>query len=202
MHRFIYILLITLTFVGPLAQPHHATANNLFVYPANTGAHKVSVIDVAQQKVVTNAPVGEDPGRVLPNRMGRFVYIGNKGDHATTQQSASDSHQMHKDKEHPTKAPPIAKLGPAEGASVKILSPKPGQTFKGDEVPLQFKLVKGKRGHHVHAYVDNDLMGMFESEKGTLTGIKPGSHVLELRVVAKDHQTELDARDRVKFVVK
>lgn len=85
---------------------------------------------------------------------------------------------------------------------MKILSPKQGETFKGDQVPLQFKLVKGKRGHHVHAYVDNELMGMFESEKGTLTGIKPGSHVLQLRVVAEDHQTELDASDDVRFVVK
>jgi ASC-1-like (ASCH) protein len=42
---------------------------------------------------------------------------------------------------------------------------------------------------------------MFESEKGTLNGIKPGKHVLELRVAA-DHQTELDASDKVEFTVK
>ena len=95
-----------------------------------------------------------------------------------------------------------SKLQPAEGASVKILAPKEGQVFKGDEVPLQFKMTKGKQGEHVHAYVDGELMGMFMSEKGTLTGIKPGQHILELRVVAKDHQTELDASDKVRFVVK
>lgn len=95
-----------------------------------------------------------------------------------------------------------SKLQPAEGASVKILLPKEGELFKGDEVPLQFKLVKGKRGSHVHAYVDGELIGMFQSEKGTLTGIQPGRHTLELRVVAEDHQTELDAVDRVEFVVK
>jgi hypothetical protein len=39
-------------------------------------------------------------------------------------------------------------------------------------VPVQFKLTKGKRGHHAHAYVDGELMGMFESEKA-LNGIKP-----------------------------
>jgi hypothetical protein len=97
---------------------------------------------------------------------------------------------------------PAAALKPAEGASVKILSPKQGQTFKGDQVPLQFKLVKGKKGHHVHAYVDNDLVGMFESDAGTLNGIKPGKHTLELRVVADDHRTELDAKDTVGFTVK
>jgi hypothetical protein len=92
------------------------------------------------------------------------------------------------------------KLG--EGASVKIVSPKQGQSFKGDQVPIHFKLTKGKRGHHVHAYVDNELVGMFESDKGTLNGIKPGKHTLELRVVADDHKTELEAKDTVGFTTK
>jgi hypothetical protein len=98
------------------------------------------------------------------------------------------------------KAPPALK--PAEGASIKILAPTKGQSFKGDKVEIHYKLTKGKRGHHAHAYIDGELMGMFESEKGTLNGIKPGKHVLELRVVADDHNTELDAKDRVEFVVK
>ena len=102
----------------------------------------------------------------------------------------------------PEKAPPKSALQRAEGASVKILSPKAGQAFKGDEVPIQFKMAKGKRGSHVHAYVNGELMGMFQSEKGTLTGIKPGQHILELRVVAEDHQTELNATDKVHFIVK
>ena len=102
----------------------------------------------------------------------------------------------------PKKTPAKSSLKPAEGASVTILSPTKGQVFKGDQIPIQFKLVKGKAGHHVHAYVDNELMGMFESEKGTLNGIKPGAHVLILRVVAADHKTELDASDQVNFTVK
>ncbi len=102
----------------------------------------------------------------------------------------------------PAKKPAKSALQPAEGASVKIVSPKAGEILKGDKVPLQFKLTKGKRGEHVHAYVDGEMMGMFKSEKGTLTGIQPGKHTLELRVVAKDHQTELDASDKVKFVIK
>jgi hypothetical protein len=53
-----------------------------------------------------------------------------------------------------------------------------------------------------YAYVDSELIGMFESQRGTLNGIKPGRHTLELRVVAEDHQTELDASDRTFFVVK
>jgi len=93
-------------------------------------------------------------------------------------------------------------IQPAEGASVKILSPAPGQIFSGDQIPLKFSLIKGKRGHHVHAYVDGQLMGMFESAQGTLNGLAPGRHILELRVVAADHQTELAAEDIVEFIVK
>jgi putative copper export protein len=99
-------------------------------------------------------------------------------------------------------SPAATRLQPAEGASVKILSPAPGQVFATDRVPLRFQLTKGKRGNHVHAYIDGELIGMFQSKQGTLNGIKPGGHTLELRVVADDHQTELDAQDRVEFVVK
>jgi hypothetical protein len=123
---------------------------------------------------------------------------------ATNLTLAQHSHESMKGKDKPTKQPQtvISSLKPAQGASVKILSPTKGQTFQGDQVPIQFKLVKGKAGHHVHAYVDNELMGMFEGEKGTLNGVKPGSHVLMLRVVATDHKTELDASDEVSFTVK
>jgi hypothetical protein len=82
---------------------------------------------------------------------------------------AQHSHDSMKGRDAPTKqpqkTPAKSSLQPAEGASVKILAPAKGQTFKGDQIPLQFKLVKGKAGHHVHAYVDNELMGMFEGEK-------------------------------------
>jgi hypothetical protein len=120
--------------------------------------------------------------------------------------AAAAQHDHSKPKETPVK-PSGAKsasaaLKPAEGASIKILSPTKGQAFKGDKVPIEFKLTKGKRGHHAHAYVDGELMGMVESAKGTLTGVKPGKHTLELRVVANDHKTELDATDRVEFTVK
>ena len=93
-------------------------------------------------------------------------------------------------------------LQPAQGASVKITSPKSGQTIKGDTVPLEFRIVKGKLGEHVHAYVDGELAGMFKGSKGTLNGVKPGRHTLELRVVTADHNTELDATDKVSFTMK
>jgi uncharacterized membrane protein len=95
-----------------------------------------------------------------------------------------------------------AALQPAQGASIKILSPAADQVFTSDQVPLKFQLIKGKRGHHVHAYVDGQLMGMFETESGTLNGVGPGKHTLELRVVAADHKTELAASDRIEFMVR
>jgi hypothetical protein len=113
----------------------------------------------------------------------------------TQRQGASPLRQAHS---HASGAVPA----PAEGAAVKIIVPAAGQVFAGDQIPLKFTLVEGKRGHHVHAYVDGELVGMFESDEGTLNGVQPGKHVLELRVITADHQTELDARDRVDFVVK
>jgi len=100
------------------------------------------------------------------------------------------------------KMPPESSLQPAEGASIKIVSPKDGQVINGDKVPLEFKITKGKRGEHVHAYVDGEMMGMFKSAKGTLTGVKPGHHTLELRVATSDHNTELNATDKVTFTTK
>jgi hypothetical protein len=63
-------------------------------------------------------------------------------------------------------------------------------------------MTKGKIGEHVHAYVDGEMAGMFKSAKGTLNGLKPGQHILELRVATGDHNTELDAADKVTFTTK
>ena len=84
---------------------------------------------------------------------------------------------------------------------MKIIAPKPGDVITGDIVPLEYKLTKVKRGSHVHAYVDGEIMCMFESDKGNLNGVKPGKHTLELRVVTADH-TELNATDKVSFTTK
>lgn len=59
-----------------------------------------------------------------------------------------------------------------------------------------------QHGGHVHGYVNGELMGMFNSQTGTVTGLKPGKHVLELRVVAEDHTGELDPIDKVPFIIK
>jgi len=97
---------------------------------------------------------------------------------------------------------PAPRLQPAEGAKITILSPTPGEVFHSDEIPLRYQFVKGKRGNHLHTYVDGQLMGMFsDTNSGTLTGIQPGNHILELRVTTEDHLTELNARAKVNFLV-
>jgi len=103
---------------------------------------------------------------------------------------------------HSEKIPPRSALKPAQGASVKIISPKAGQVMKGDSAVLEFQMKKGKVGEHVHAYIDGEMAGMFKSAKGTLNGLTPGQHTLELRVATGDHNTELDATDRVTFTIK
>ena len=120
--------------------------------------------------------------------------------------AGAPAHAQHSDMkgmDMPTKqsenTPAKSALKPAQGASVKIISPKAGQVVKGDSVPLEFKLTKGKVGEHVHAYVDGEMAGMFKGAKGTLNGIKPGQHTLELRVTTGDHNTELNATDKVTF---
>jgi hypothetical protein len=120
--------------------------------------------------------------------------------------SAQEGHDHLKGMDMPTKhsekMPPRSTLKPAQGTSIKIISPKPGQVIKGGSVALEFQMKKGKIGEHVHAYVDGEMAGMFKGTKGTLNGLKPGEHTLELRVATGDHNTELDANDRITFTTK
>ncbi len=121
---------------------------------------------------------------------------------AAAQQSHDHMKGMDMPMKHSDTMPPKSALKAAQGASVKILAPKAGQVIKGDAVPLEFQMKKGKVGEHVHAYVDGELAGMFKTKKGTLNGIKPGNHTLELRVATGDHNIELDATDKVTFTTK
>jgi hypothetical protein len=123
--------------------------------------------------------------------------VGLAADHGHDQMNGMDMPTNHSET-----MPPRSALKPAQGANVKILSPKAGQVIKGDSVPLEFKMTKGKIGAHVHAYIDGQMAGMFSGNKGTLNGVKPGQHTLELRVATADHNTELNAIDKVTFTTK
>ena len=110
-------------------------------------------------------------------------------------------HALHAGRQNFRPAEALA-LQPAQGAKIEIIAPVNNQSVTGDRVELRFNLTKGNQGHHAHAYIDGELIGMFEGNGGTLNGIKPGRHMLEVRVVADDHQTELDATDKVLFTAK
>jgi hypothetical protein len=90
---------------------------------------------------------------------------------------------------------------PPADAAIQIVSPRPGDSFTSDRVPITFKITGGVT-YHAHAYVDGELMGMFEGSSGTLTGVPPGRHTLELHLVGEDHMTEFATSNKVEIVVK
>jgi hypothetical protein len=104
---------------------------------------------------------------------------------------AQDGHDRIENKNTPAKQfqKPPAKTGSQarRGRQCKDSLAQAGTNIQRRSGAAEFKLVKGKKGHHVHVYVDNELVGMFQSDKGTLNGIKPGKHTLELVVVAQPH---------------
>jgi hypothetical protein len=159
---------------------------------------KPAVRDMAHSKVINNSLVDKAIKRIAVESMLGLAIFATTGYLTVLPPGV---HALHTEGQNFPPAQPPA-LQPAQGASVKIIAPVNNQSVNGDRVELSFELTKGKQGHHAHAYIDGELMGMFEGNRGTLNGIKPGKHVLELRVVADDHQTELDASDKVVFTVK
>jgi hypothetical protein len=135
-------------------------------------------------------------------RIGVAMIVGTILSGAAASAQHSHDHMKGVEMKHSEKIAPRSALKPAQGASVKIVSPKSGQVIKGDSVAIEFQIKKGKVGEHVHAYVDGEMAGMFKGAKGTLNGLKPGQHSLELRVATADHNTELDATDRITFTTK
>ena len=157
-----------------------------------------AVRDMAHANVRNNSLVDKATKRIAVESMLGLAIFATTG-YLTV--LPSGMHALHAARQNfpPARTPA---LQPAQGASVKIIAPVNNQSVTGDRVELRFKLTKGNRGHHAHAYIDGELVGMFEGNAGTLNGIKPGKHTLELRVVADDHQTELAASDKVVFTAK
>ena len=157
-----------------------------------------AIRDMAHANVRNNSLVDKATKRIAVESMLGLAIFATTG-YLTV--LPSGVHALHAARQNvpPAQAPA---LQPAQGASVKIIAPVNNQSVTGDRVELRFKLTKGNQGHHAHAYIDGELTGMFEGNKGTLNGIKPGKHTLEVRVVADDHQTELDASDKVVFTAK
>jgi len=95
--------------------------------------------------------------------------------------------------------PDRASIRPSTGASIEILSPRPGQVFHGDpaRVPVRVRVVGGKVVRftsqnlvpdegHVHLFVDGALVSMAYSLERTVS-VLPGDHHLQAEFVAVDH---------------
>ena len=87
--------------------------------------------------------------------------------------------------------------GGGDGSVVKITSPHNGEVV-GSTVDVKYELKKGTHGDHVHAYVDGQYQKGF---KGTLHGLKKGTHEISIKVANTDHDV-LDASHTVTVEVK
>jgi hypothetical protein len=99
----------------------------------------------------------------------------------------------------PILSPAPASVRPSSTAHVRILSPLPGQTFRGDpaRVPVRLQLTGGRIVRftstnlrpdegHIHLFVDGRLVSM---SYGLSAGVwvSPGEHTLLAAFVAVDH---------------
>jgi len=99
----------------------------------------------------------------------------------------------------PVIRPDIGLARPSTSVRLQIMSPRPGQVFRGDpaSVPVLLRLVGGRivpftstnlvpNAGHVHLYLDGALVSMSLSLSRELT-VSPGSHLLQADFVAVDH---------------
>jgi hypothetical protein len=99
----------------------------------------------------------------------------------------------------PRLRPTIAAVRPTTGARLEILSPRPGQLFRGDpaDVQVHLRLIGGRivgftssrlvqNEGHVHLILDGRLVSMTSSTDQTLA-LSPGTYRLKAEFVAVDH---------------
>jgi len=75
-------------------------------------------------------------------------------------------------------------------ASIKILSPADNSELDaGESYPLSYEVLPGTEGDHFHVWVDDEKSKGIHDTKGvyTLPKLKPGKHVITIKVVDKDH---------------
>jgi len=84
----------------------------------------------------------------------------------------------------------IGQAAVAEEASVTILSPADGATLDlMAENRVQYAVVPGPHGDHVHFYVNGDEVAVLRQLKGSylLGSLPEGGHALCIKVVNKNH---------------
>jgi len=98
----------------------------------------------------------------------------------------------------PKLRPTIAAVRPSTDARLEILSPRPGQVFRGDpaDVQVHLRLIGGRivgftsrlvpNEGHIHLILDGRLVSMTSSTDQTLA-LSPGTYRLKAEFVAVDH---------------
>lgn len=87
-------------------------------------------------------------------------------------------------------APLFGNAALAADASVTIHSPADGATLDVmEQNRVDYEVVPGPRGDHVHLYVDGKETAILRQLKGshTLESLAPGTHELCVKVVNKNH---------------
>jgi len=87
-------------------------------------------------------------------------------------------------------AEPAGMTHSAEEGSVTISSPADGSKIPGSSTKIVFDVkVPGKRGDHVHLYVDGEQVAQLHQLKGSynVDKLAVGKHWLCIRVVDKGH---------------
>ena|ERR1039457_2816585 len=77
----------------------------------------------------------------------------------------------------------------AEDASVKISSPADGAKVGTMGIAVNYEVMPGPKGDHVHLYIDDSEAKVLRQLKGTYTidSLKAGPHNLCIKVVDKSH---------------
>lgn len=84
----------------------------------------------------------------------------------------------------------VGQTAVAEEASVTIVSPADGAALDlMAENRVQYKVVPGPRGDHVHFYIDGDETAVLRQLEGSylLGSLSEGKHALCIKVVNKNH---------------
>jgi len=94
--------------------------------------------------------------------------------------------------------PPTPTPRPSSPAVLSILAPTDGEMVHGSTVELRVslrhaKIVQPTTTHivpdegHLHVILDDHLVSMTEGLRQKLSGLTPGTHVLQVEFVASDH---------------
>jgi len=78
----------------------------------------------------------------------------------------------------------------ADDASVTISSPADGAKLsRTAQTKINYEVMPGSKGDHVHLYVDDKEVGVLRQLKGsyTLESLAPGKHEICIKIVSKGH---------------